>query len=214
MFNPQALAQPLSDDDWDALSDVLDAPGGPSLDGCVGFLTAVATAPSHILPSQWLPMVLGERAIADEGGLGLVLRMFNAINQGLAEQSVFHPDADQAEEIEDWCVGYMMGVRLAPAWIGDLEAMTPVFPIAVLAGEQSINDPEDDDRIEDEAAWMQETREDLGDLAVEAYMVLAPARRALIAGRGGKAGEDGKPSRNSPCPCGSGKRYKRCCLGK
>jgi len=23
-----------------------------------------------------------------------------------------------------------------------------------------------------------------------------------------------KPGRNSPCPCGSGKKYKRCCLRK
>jgi hypothetical protein len=22
----------------------------------------------------------------------------------------------------------------------------------------------------------------------------------------------GKPSRNAPCPCGSGKKYKKCCL--
>ena len=26
--------------------------------------------------------------------------------------------------------------------------------------------------------------------------------------------ESGKISRNAPCPCGSGKKYKRCCLGK
>ena len=26
---------------------------------------------------------------------------------------------------------------------------------------------------------------------------------------------EGKPvSRNAPCPCGSGKKYKRCCLGR
>ena len=23
-----------------------------------------------------------------------------------------------------------------------------------------------------------------------------------------------KPGRNDPCPCGSGKKYKKCCLGK
>jgi len=22
-----------------------------------------------------------------------------------------------------------------------------------------------------------------------------------------------KPGRNDPCPCGSGKKYKKCCLG-
>jgi uncharacterized protein YecA (UPF0149 family) len=26
-----------------------------------------------------------------------------------------------------------------------------------------------------------------------------------------KGGGDGKPGRNDPCPCGSGKKYKLCC---
>ncbi len=28
------------------------------------------------------------------------------------------------------------------------------------------------------------------------------------------AGQNQKPARNAPCPCGSGKKYKRCCLTK
>jgi len=28
------------------------------------------------------------------------------------------------------------------------------------------------------------------------------------------AGVQPKIGRNQPCPCGSGKKYKRCCLGK
>jgi len=26
--------------------------------------------------------------------------------------------------------------------------------------------------------------------------------------------ESGEPGRNDPCPCGSGKKYKQCCLNK
>ncbi len=26
--------------------------------------------------------------------------------------------------------------------------------------------------------------------------------------------KDGEPGRNDPCPCGSGKKYKKCCAGK
>ncbi|MGB9619884.1 MAG: SEC-C metal-binding domain-containing protein, partial [Armatimonadota bacterium] len=28
------------------------------------------------------------------------------------------------------------------------------------------------------------------------------------------AGKHGKIGRNDPCPCGSGKKFKKCCLGK
>ena len=52
-------------------------------------------------------------------------------------------------------------------------------------------------------AYLQE--EDEEDEEDEEYppLRLAPDRR------------EGKPvSRNAPCPCGSGKKYKRCCLGR
>lgn len=40
----------------------------------------------------------------------------------------------------------------------------------------------------------------------QAITALFPASRVL--------GVQGKPTRNKPCPCGSGKKFKRCCLGR
>ena len=64
--------------------------------------------------------------------------------------------------------------------------MEPVVPIAVLSGTYPLNDPDgdehDDEHIEDEEAWIAQAREDLPTF-----------------------------SRNEPCPCGSGKKYKKCC---
>jgi len=37
------------------------------------------------------------------------------------------------------------------------------------------------------------------------------ARPGLPAGKGAKAAKPGKVGRNDPCPCGSGKKYKKCC---
>ena len=52
-------------------------------------------------------------------------------------------------------------------------------------------------------AYLQEDDEDDEDDEEYPPLRLAPARRA------------GEPvSRNAPCPCGSGKKYKRCCLGR
>ena len=52
-------------------------------------------------------------------------------------------------------------------------------------------------------AYLQEDDDDDEDDEEYPPLRLAPARRA------------GEPvSRNAPCPCGSGKKYKRCCLGR
>jgi SEC-C motif len=58
---------------------------------------------------------------------------------------------------------------------------------------------------EDEEEEDEEDEEDEENEEDEEYppLRLAPDRR------------EGKPvSRNAPCPCGSGKKYKRCCLGR
>ncbi|MGC8834888.1 MAG: SEC-C metal-binding domain-containing protein [Armatimonadota bacterium] len=44
---------------------------------------------------------------------------------------------------------------------------------------------------------------------------VGPAAGAAGAGDGGKkAATKVKVGRNDPCPCGSGKKYKKCCLNK
>ena len=49
--------------------------------------------------------------------------------------------------------------------------------------------------------------------AAPARTAVARARRgaARSAGRGGRGARSGKVGRNDPCPCGSGKKYKKCC---
>src|SRR5713101_3215636 len=52
-------------------------------------------------------------------------------------------------------------------------------------------------------AYLQEEDEENEENEEYPPLRLAPDRR------------EGKPvSRNAPCPCGSGKKYKRCCLGR
>jgi uncharacterized protein YecA (UPF0149 family) len=42
----------------------------------------------------------------------------------------------------------------------------------------------------------------------------SPAARALAPGWLPAPRAARKVGRNDPCPCGSGKKYKKCCLGK
>jgi hypothetical protein len=55
-----------------------------------------------------------------------------------------------------------------------------------------------------------EFSESLGVLAVDAAVAVARAAGNL----GGKEPATARVGRNDPCPCGSGKKHKKCCLGK
>jgi len=44
--------------------------------------------------------------------------------------------------------------------------------------------------------------------------VATPLNRAGDSLKGGASGDGRHPGRNDPCPCGSGLKYKKCCLGK
>jgi hypothetical protein len=47
------------------------------------------------------------------------------------------------------------------------------------------------------------------DFVEEAKAIKRDKRKAR---REAKAGAEGKPARNAPCSCGSGKKYKKCCM--
>jgi yecA family protein len=209
--SPADLARSLTDDDWIALTVALDEPGEHNMDVAVGLLTAVVTAPTPIQPSTWLPLALGDYELTapDDPVLGLMLRAYNTIFSMLRAVEVMCPHAHEVAEIEHFCTGYMMGVELDNAWTQDFDAMNPVLPIAVLAGIRPLNHPDDEDHVDDEDAWMQEARQCLPLLILEAFTVTAARRRLAVAGSHARSGT--KIGRNDPCACGSGKKYKKCC---
>ncbi len=203
----------LSDDEWAALGDLLDRPGGPNVDTSIGFLTAVVSVPNMIPSQEWITTAVGERA--SDRRLGLLLRAFNTISDGLRHETVFCPEADEIQAIEDWCRGYVMGLSLDDDTIND-ETSVAAFPIYILSGEYPLNAPDDEEPIADEEGWKKTAREDLADAALEVFDVLAPARRraATNADPVGQQRVTTKVGRNDPCPCGSGKKYKKCHLGQ
>jgi hypothetical protein len=60
--------------------------------------------------------------------------------------------------------------------------------------------------------WMNAPREDLGGLSPAEVVAAERAQSMESAMPPGEAPTVYKVSRNAPCPCGSGKRYKSCCL--
>jgi len=225
-----ALQQGLSEAETERLAERLAAnthPGALSLEAVDGLFCALIASPAMIMPHEYLPVILGgslaESGLADDLTgvqelMGLLMRYWNSIAHDFEHETVHlayieEPGVDGISG-RTWARGYMRGTRLAPeGWNrifqDDDEAM--LLSIPIVAGEV---DPE----------WPKEllTPEKSDEIlqrmlagAARAYRYFkedrinharATAHRAEPYERAGP-----KIGRNDPCPCGSGKKYKRCC---
>jgi uncharacterized protein len=216
----------LSDDDLEAAMDV------STLDG---FLCAVLSGPSLIMPSEWMRWVWDK-----EGGeqppefrsekraqriVSLLMRHVNDIADTLTHAPQDYEPLFYEREVEgrivsiidEWCCGYVKGIALDRlGWQPLLDAQPEWFEVIHLYGTES--------------GW--ERLKTLVDSHIhrdarhQAFVErIAPAVRNIyaywLARRAAPTGEKPRgpqqplrkaslPGRNDPCPCGSGKKFKRC----
>jgi uncharacterized protein len=214
------LPQDFTDEDIDALEDLL-AGFDTDIEWTVGFLAAVVSGPELISPSVWLPVVIGKEGFADladaQAGLALLMRFYNYVADTLrSDAGSLCPEPEDTGDVARFCSGYVAGSRRHPAWRDEMrdemEALMPVLVFRVLAGEVEVSEDDlvarDGEEKPDPEAWKRRGRAELGERVAELYAFWerrrAPAQAAAV--RGSKVG------RNEPCPCGSGKKHKRCCL--
>lgn len=216
---------PLSEDELDILDDFLMSEATP--EDCMdismldGFLTALAIGPNTLPPSRWLPVIWGgEMAWATkeqaERISTLIFRHANAVLYFLREEpDTFEPllyesmqDGEKTFIIDEWCAGFVQGMALdEPAWQPLLdtedgeEMLYPIMLHGTEAGWDELEkNPEIAGRTADYAAL-------LGDsiMAIQAWWL--PQRKAASTIRR----EEAKVGRNDLCPCGSGRKFKKCC---
>jgi yecA family protein len=201
-------------------------PDGPleaSVTRLHGFLTSVVSGPL-IMPSEYRRIVFGdpeEHAWEDidqaRRAHTFLMRLNNEVAGGLMSGEVgvlldqlFDPPDDEIFA-EDWCRGYIAGMSLRETeWKPAIEDpaiadyFTPIFAIA---------DPKETglDKYLDDKKHYEETLDLLPAAAQAIYnwwrekfasaaSPQEPIRRATP-----------KISPNAACPCGSGKKFKRCC---
>jgi uncharacterized protein len=223
---------PLSDGELSELGAVLArVQGGQigNIEALDGFCAALACCPDLVMPSEFLPVV---QAGATEAGdlvfdtmsearrfTDLIMRHWNDVNQRLENDEAFLPllleDADGVAPGNDWANGFLAGTQLRrDIWgrlIADDERAGPIVPILILAhehhpdpGMRPYSDPIDreqrDELIVSMAAGVMRMHQDFKNERLR-YRPQAdmPLRRGPKVGR------------NDPCPCGSGRKYKRCC---
>ena len=221
------LQQGVSEAEIERLTQRLAAnTGALSLEEVDGLFCALIASPSLVMPHEYLPVILGgtlEGAgllgdlAAVQEMMGLLMRYWNAIAHDF-EHEAFHlgylgkPDQERVRG-RAWARGYVRGIRLAPAgWSrilqDDDEQLVRFIPI--VAGEADPAWPK-------EPLTEEKTNAMLTDIfagAARAYRYfkqdrMAYARAAQRSPPHERAGP--KIGRNDPCPCGSGKKYKRCC---
>ncbi|MDC6168887.1 UPF0149 family protein [Paucibacter sp. XJ19-41] len=227
------MMRSLSDEELDELERFLldlDAEECMTLDRLDGFLHALAIGPETVMPNQWLPKVWGQADGAmlppvdsmDQANqlLGLVMRHFNSIVSGFEHSppvlAPFWPTVDygatgEFEDAEMWAYGFTEGVKLSQAaWQALFEHPDgPRWyrPIGLLGADAFSADQDELTRTpEQRAALAMEIEESL--MRIHAFWL--PLRHAVAERR--QARRMGtKVGRNDPCPCGSGKKFKKCC---
>lgn len=221
----------LSNTELDELNDFLIS--DETLEGCMdistldGFLTALIIGPDTIVPSRWLPVLWGETENDEmvwesmdkmEPITSLILRHYNSIAEGFqVDPPDFNPiiyisgEEEEVAIIDEWCHGFMQAVGLSfDSWKPIIDSdehrrlITPILLHGTAEGwEELAEDPQFSAFSHEEWVAM------LPAAVREIHQFWIPYRRAEA--QIAKKTSIPKTGRNDPCPCGSGKKYKKCC---
>ncbi len=197
-----------------------------------GYLTGIVVTPqaAPILPSAWIARLWGDDGpiFEDEAQintvLGAVMIHYNTLIRDI-DRSLKRLEADRIvdyrplflagnqkpthDAVRTWVRGFWKAMELAPeTWSKLAENERTKIIIAPFAGFFDLGNlgpletPDDiDDRLDEDAT-----------LIPRMILVLRKlARIREAAGRPAPFARSSKVGRNDPCPCGSGKKYKRCC---
>jgi uncharacterized protein len=235
--DPTRLRIPLSDEEIDELDQFLlsDAVSDDAmlLDMLDGYLTAIVIGPTTIPPSQWLPGVWGESeddapefesAEQAQRILELMLRHTNDILWSMQDDpDAFEPflsamqyEQDSREYLdgEMWAHGFVAGVELCREdWqplFDDPDGNAALRPL-ILLGADDLS--EEEEKLTRSPARREELAGQIAASVAAIYRFWLPRRKEaherLIAETVRRT--EPKVGRNDPCPCGSGKKFKKCC---
>jgi uncharacterized protein len=223
------LDQPLSDKDFNELDKFLlsdrTADDAMTMDTLHGYLTAIAIGPETIMPAEWLPKVWGGEPGSEpvwkskkesDRITELIMRFMNEVLVTFeVAPKEFEPLFCEHEhenqtliDAEAWCWGFCEGMDLRPgSWeaIWNAPEAALMRPIYLLGA----------DEIEEAELAEVEDPVKAHKLALEVeanlpaiYKFWLPRRKAAVET---VKREAPKVGRNDDCPCGSGKKFKKCC---
>jgi uncharacterized protein len=224
--------EPLTDAELDRLGDLLKScKGGKAmnLEELDGFFAALIAAPETVMPSEYNREVFGgemseavEFASLDQAQeiLNLMMRHWNKIATTLHTGEIHVPLIFEDEKGElhgnDWARGFMRGMGMRhEGWaelVNDEEHGGCLIPMMMLCHEHD-KDPE----MRPKPISPEKRGEVIMHMAaglLQAYRYFRSHRQVSPdTHRSEPRRTAPKVGRNDPCPCGSGKKYKKCCGG-
>ncbi len=204
MVSQASVVEPLTDTELETVRAFMAQPGGPSFERSMGILHALATAPTRVDSSAWLAELIGERELDTPDDALLIRRLYDQVLVSFEEKALSVPS--EADAIEAFCGGYVHVAMADRAWRANEKATLEAFPLLCLSqGKRPSELGVDGVASEDE--WLEQQRRELAPTLLAVHAALAADRDAAVAPiRREKVG------RNEPCPCGSGRKYKKCCM--
>jgi uncharacterized protein len=236
-LKPADLADGLSPEEFDELDEFLisDVTSDETLTimGLDGYLTAMAIGPTTVSPGYWLPGVWGpsaddtpafESAPHAQHILGLILRHMNGIIADLEHDpdgfepvfGVIRLDDNDREYLdgEAWAMGFMQGLLLVrqdwQALFDSEQGRETLEPIRLMGADDL---PDDVLASIDTPLRREALTQQIPASVAALYRFWLPHRQAIYERTLAAAAQRTEPKvgRNDPCPCGSGKKFKKCC---
>ena len=185
-----------------------------------GFFAALACSPDTVMPSTWMVAIWGGIEHAPDwldkqeidDFTHAVFSLYNQVMQSMNEndyEALFleHEATGKTHTIVDeWCEGFLRGVNLwdtltvADATVTE-ECIKPIRLFATEAGFTQLETMSEDEVVEQQQLIEPAVHRLFQHFFEQRKQATTPYIR-----------ESQKVGRNDPCPCGSGKKFKRCCL--
>lgn len=194
-----------------------------------GFLTSLIIGPEFVPPSEFVPIIAtgssGQSNIFKNEKefklfFDIIMRHWNHINETYNNGDVYMPylleDDQGVAKANDWATGFLKGTELhRGTWVDLLnndEITSQMMPIFALRYENS----EDPSLRSYKDPVTNEQREKLLTAMIAGVKRLYDLFRAAEEELNSidEAPTHSKTGRNDLCPCGSGKKYKKCCALK
>ena len=238
--NVKESTGPIPDADRAALAAYLSRPGQEAWMAIVeieGFFFALAAAPRLRPPGEWLPLVVGgelpefESEAETDRVMSALFAMYNEVTADVRERDGALPASlDFRDDLEanlepdapvsQWARGFMRGhLWLEEDWraFGD-EVVEGLFLSVWGLGiwgrrsalESALEEEEGDTSLEDTLARARTLFPECAAMYAQAGLALEEFDRELNE-RPRPAARVDRPGRNEPCPCESGRKYKKCC---